>query len=199
MLVNLAPRHRRPLARLLERAAELTPQEAAVALELVDDALTHPASTSYRFLLWTSREPHAGPEGQRAREGAGTGGERHPAESAPAQGAETIGGYVCFGATPMTEMSFDLYWLVVDPAFRRRGIGRALVSGAEEAIREAGGGVVRVETAGTEAYAPARRLYERMAYSPVGRISDFYSPGNDLWILTKDLRRLDRSSAATRP
>src|SRR5256885_13159228 len=33
--------------------------------------------------------------------------------------AEEILGYACFGATPMTEGCFDLYWLVVERKARR--------------------------------------------------------------------------------
>jgi ribosomal protein S18 acetylase RimI-like enzyme len=171
VLVSLAPRHRRPLAKLLERTVELTTEEKEVALELVDDALTHPGKSSYRFLLWSTREAPAERDGSEL------------------PGAESVEGYVCFGATPMTESAYDLYWLVVDPTARRHGIGRKLVLGAEEAIRGAGGSLVRVETAGTAAYTPARALYEKVDYRAAARIPDFYAPGNDLWILVKDLRQ----------
>jgi len=30
-------------------------------------------------------------------------------------------GYVCYGPSPMTEGTFDLYWIAVDPRFRARG------------------------------------------------------------------------------
>ena len=32
-------------------------------------------------------------------------------------------GYACFGETPGTTGTYDLYWIVVDPARPRRGIG----------------------------------------------------------------------------
>ena len=32
-----------------------------------------------------------------------------------------IVGYVCYGPTPMTETTFDLYWIVTDPDARGRG------------------------------------------------------------------------------
>lgn len=35
-------------------------------------------------------------------------------------------GFICFGPVPLTERSFDLYWLAVDPRVARRGTGTAL-------------------------------------------------------------------------
>jgi hypothetical protein len=31
---------------------------------------------------------------------------------------KTYFGYVCFGHTPMTRHTYDLYWIVVDPGHR---------------------------------------------------------------------------------
>ena len=36
-------------------------------------------------------------------------------------------GYACFGATPMTDGTFDLYWIAVEPAAKRSGVGRRLL------------------------------------------------------------------------
>jgi GNAT superfamily N-acetyltransferase len=35
-------------------------------------------------------------------------------------------GYACYGPTPLTEGTFDLYWIVVEPAAQGQGIGRAV-------------------------------------------------------------------------
>ena len=35
-------------------------------------------------------------------------------------------GYACFGPTPSTEGTYDLYWLAVDPSAQGQGLGRAL-------------------------------------------------------------------------
>ena len=96
-------------------------------------------------------------------------------------------GYACFGATPMTEGCFDLYWLVVDPSARRTGVARELLGAVEQALRRHHARLVRVETAGLESYAPARTLYEKSGYERVARIRDFYQPGNDLFMYAKYL------------
>jgi ribosomal protein S18 acetylase RimI-like enzyme len=96
-------------------------------------------------------------------------------------------GYACFGATPMTDGCFDLYWLVVDPAARRNGVARELLAAVEQALRRHHARLVRVETAGLESYAPARALYENNGYERAARIRDFYYRGNDLYIYAKYL------------
>lgn len=96
-------------------------------------------------------------------------------------------GYVCFGQTPMTESTFDLYWLVVDAAERGRGIGRALVAGFEAHLRARGGRRVRVETSSLEGQGGAARFYDRAGYARAGVIADFYRAGDDLLIFSKEL------------
>ena len=91
-------------------------------------------------------------------------------------------GYVCFGPTPMTHGTFDLYWLLVDPAVKGKGLGRGLVRAMEDELRAEGARLVRVETAGSPEYAGTRAFYDRIGYEVVARIRDFYWPGNDLYI-----------------
>lgn len=155
MLASLAPRHRSKLVSLLEGTAEFTPPEVAVAIELIDAALSEPGADDYRFIVCE--------EGER------------------------VLGYACFGATPMTEGCFDLYWLVVDPGTRRSGVARELLAAVEQALRRHHARLVRVETAGLESYAPARALYENSGYERAARIRDFYQRGNDLYIYAKYL------------
>ena len=91
-------------------------------------------------------------------------------------------GYVCFGATAMTEGTYDLYWICVDPDKKGRGIGRALVAEMEREIARDGARLVRVETAGSAEYAATRAFYERAGYEIVATIRDFYRSGNALVI-----------------
>lgn len=98
-----------------------------------------------------------------------------------------VAGYICYGPTPMTRATYDLYWLVADPAVRGRGVGSALATAMEADLRARGGGAVRVETSDGEAYGAARRLYERLGYPMACRLADFYKPGDDLVIYYKRL------------
>jgi ribosomal protein S18 acetylase RimI-like enzyme len=96
-----------------------------------------------------------------------------------------IAGYVCFGPTPMTRATFDLYWIVVHAEARGRGVAGALIRAMEAVIAGRGGGNVRVETSETEGYGAARALYARAGYPEAARMADFYGPGDALIIYYK--------------
>ena len=94
-------------------------------------------------------------------------------------------GYVCFGPTPMTSGTYDLYWIASDPAVRGQGVGAALVSAMEGELRRRQGRLIRVETSALEAYGPTRGFYAAMHYKEESRFRDFYKPGEDLVVLAK--------------
>jgi ribosomal protein S18 acetylase RimI-like enzyme len=99
----------------------------------------------------------------------------------------TLVGYVCYGPTPMTEGTFDLYWIASDPAVRGQGVGASLIAGMEADMRRRDARVIRVETSATEAYGPTRGFYASMKYMEEARFRDFYKVGDDLIILAKRL------------
>ena len=96
-------------------------------------------------------------------------------------------GYVCYGPTPMTDGTFDLYWIASSPEVRGQGVGAALVSAMEGELRRRKGRVIRVETSAMEAYGPTRGFYAAMQYREEARFRDFYRTGEDLIILAKRL------------
>lgn len=96
-------------------------------------------------------------------------------------------GYICYGPTPMTEGTYDLYWIASDPSARGQGVGAALVAGMEGDLRRRGGRAIRVETSASESYGPTRGFYEKMRYLEEARFRDFYKVGDDLIILAKRL------------
>jgi ribosomal protein S18 acetylase RimI-like enzyme len=100
-----------------------------------------------------------------------------------------VAGYVCYGPTPATEGTFDLYWVAVDPALQGRGIGKELLHFTEEAVRTQGGRLLVIETSSREKYRPTQAFYEKNGYRVEARIEDFYRSGDDRLIFT---RRLDR-------
>jgi ribosomal protein S18 acetylase RimI-like enzyme len=100
---------------------------------------------------------------------------------------EELLGYACYGPHPLTEGTFDLYWIAVDRAHRGLGIGLALLQAVEEGVHSLGGRMITVETSGTPEYAPARHVYASAGYLDEARLKDFYSPGDDLVIYTKHI------------
>ncbi len=98
---------------------------------------------------------------------------------------DTLAGYLCFGPTPMTDTTWDLYWIVTDPEHRGAGVGSALIEHLEREVRGRGARYIRVETSSTELYGSAQRFYQRHAYPVFARFPDFYRAGDDLLVLYK--------------
>jgi len=94
-------------------------------------------------------------------------------------------GYVCYGPTPMTEGTMDLYWIAVHPSRYKQGFGKALVLHVETKARQNNGRLVIIETSSTEKYSPTRRFYLRLGYQETGRIKDYYRVGDDRVIYCK--------------
>ena len=96
-------------------------------------------------------------------------------------------GFACFGPTPCTIGTWDLYWIAVDPAGHRHGIGRKLMDACESRIAAARGRLIVVETSSRTDYGPTRAFYEKLGYASAARIAGFYAEGDDLVVYTKQL------------
>jgi ribosomal protein S18 acetylase RimI-like enzyme len=92
-------------------------------------------------------------------------------------GAEVVG-YAAWGRTPLTQCTFDLYWIVVAPAAQGQGLGSALLRAVEQAVADRGGGNLVIETSSRPVYARTRRFYREAGYRQVARLRDFYAPGD---------------------
>jgi D-alanine-D-alanine ligase len=95
-------------------------------------------------------------------------------------------GWICWGPTPCTLGTFDLYWMAVDPAAQGAGVGSALITEMERRLAGVGRLIV-VETAGRADYAPTRAFYEARGYRVAAVIPDFYAPGDAQVIYAKTL------------
>jgi len=94
-------------------------------------------------------------------------------------------GYCIWGPVPMTAASWDLYWIVVDPACRGAGLGQRLLYEAERDVARRGGGTVYIETSSRPDYARTRRFYRKAGYRRAARLEDFYAAGDDKIIYRK--------------
>ncbi len=88
-------------------------------------------------------------------------------------------GFCAYGPVPLTQRSYDLYWIAVAPSARRLGIGRALMALAECAVARRGGGGFYVETSSRRVYDRTRRFYRLAGYRQVARFRAFYGPRDD--------------------
>lgn len=104
-----------------------------------------------------------------------------------AEVSSSIAGYICYGPTPMTEGTWDIYWLAVASEEQRQGIGKALVTSSEAEIKKARGRLAFVETSSRPEYDRARHFYRSQGYKLACRIADFYAPGDDKLIFQKRL------------
>jgi ribosomal protein S18 acetylase RimI-like enzyme len=108
-----------------------------------------------------------------------------------AEDGPTVNGYICYGPTPLTEGTWDVYWIAVAAGEQGRGIGGALLAYAEAKIGQTGGRLILIETSSQESYEKTRRFYANHGYETVARLPDFYAPGDDRLILQKRLERLE--------
>lgn len=151
----LEPRDRDQVMAILHAVGNFSSDEIDTALELIDEWLTLGEASDYlTYVVESDSEP------------------------APATD-RTVMGYVCYGPTPLTESTYDLYWIAVSPSAQRGGYGRALLAFAESDIARRGGRRVLIETGSHETYASTVRFYERAGYGLISRIPDYYRPGDD--------------------
>jgi acetoin utilization deacetylase AcuC-like enzyme len=96
-------------------------------------------------------------------------------------------GYACFGRTPGAEKAYDLYWIAVDPAAGRAGLGAEILARTESAVAAAGGAFLIAETSSTAPYEKARSFYGKTGFRKLVEIADFYRPGDNKIIFRKDI------------
>ncbi len=133
---------------IIQTAEMFTPDEIAVAAELIDIYLDQPQQRDYCLVV---AEAEAG----------------------------RIVGYMSYGPTPLTEGTYDLYWMAVASGEQGRGYGRELVNWLEEEVGAAGGRMILIETSSQPKYEKTRRFYTGLNYHEVSRIPDFYRRGDD--------------------
>jgi ribosomal protein S18 acetylase RimI-like enzyme len=96
-------------------------------------------------------------------------------------------GFTCYGRIPLTQSSYDLYWIAVAPGAQRKGLGRRLLGLVEQAVMALGGHALYVDTSGRPRYETTRAFYRACGYGQAARLVDFYAPGDDKIVLLKRL------------
>ena len=103
------------------------------------------------------------------------------------ESSEQVRGYICYGPTPLTDGTFDLYWIAVESTAQGKGYGQRLLRHAEGDVRQRGGRLLLIETSSQESYGSTIRFYERAGYELVARIPGYYRPGDDKLVFAKSL------------
>lgn len=93
--------------------------------------------------------------------------------------------YSCFGEIPLTDKRYDLYWIVVHPAYHSQGLAQKISLETDQAIIVNDGKHLYAETSGTDIYKPARSFYLKNNYQQVACYPDFYKEGDDKIVFVK--------------
>lgn len=99
----------------------------------------------------------------------------------------SIAGYICFGPIPMTDDCYDLYWIVVDKKFSRKGVGGKLLEFMEGFLARKRARLIYVDTESSLAYEAARSFYEKNGFRVVCVLDDFYRKGANKLIFMKEV------------
>ena len=117
-----------------------------------------------------------------------TDGEERPYYALGAEVDGRVVGWICWGATPCTVATWDLYWMAVDPEMHGQGVGTALLEEMENRLCDKARLIV-IDTSGRPDYAPTRAFYRARGYQTAAVVRDFYALGDDQVIFSKRLHR----------
>ncbi len=73
-------------------------------------------------------------------------------------------GFACYGPHPLTEGTYDLYWLCVARSVQGNGVATLLLDQVEKDLSARGGRLLVAETSSTPPYATARAFYEHHGF-----------------------------------
>ena len=173
--------HRGRVAEILRATGVFREPEVDVALELFDET-------------FTSAPLRAGAAAPSVATRAGAASAHETDSPFPLDGYLFLGaftpeekliGYACYGATPDTDRTWDLYWIAVDPSAQGTGSGTILLSEVERRLSGLNARMLVVETSSRSDYAPTRSFYMKRGYGEAARIRDFYAVADDRIIFTK--------------
>lgn len=164
VLSELSAADRPRIAEILRGSRVFSKEEVAVALELFDETIVD-----------------CGPRiADRPQ---------HPQSDYLFLGAFTpedvLVGYACWGPTPATDRTWDLYWIAVDTAAQGAGIGTVLLEEVERRLVGQRARMLIAETSSRSDYAATHGFYRRRGYTEVARVRDFYATGDDRIVFVK--------------
>jgi ribosomal protein S18 acetylase RimI-like enzyme len=193
VLGELSAAARPRLAEILRNSRVFNREEIGVALELFDESVGHGGSRIEEVARSTSQ---------------GIADRPLPPSSVLSPdylflGAftpeEVLVGYACWGPTPATDRTWDLYWIAVDTALQGAGIGTILLEEVERRLVGQHARMLIAETSSRSDYAATRAFYARRGYAESARVRDFYAPGDDRIVFVKRFLPLaDRRGADSR-
>ncbi len=159
MIRALLEEDREPVLSLLRAAANFSPDEIAIAEELMRVFLEQPHQKDYHVYV---------------------------ADMGDAQAPE-VAGFLVVGPVPATTGTWHMYWIAAHPRHHGKGIAQALEAHAESVVRSRNGYWLLAETSSQPGYERARGFYRKQGYVALLQIPDYYKPSDDLVIFGKRL------------
>lgn len=156
VLSELSAVDRPRIAEILRRSRVFSKEEVAVALELFDETIVDRGNPQSSYLFLGAFSPE-----------------------------DVLVGYACWGPTPATDRTWDLYWIAVDTALQGAGIGTILLEEVERRLLGQHARMLIAETSSRSDYAATHGFYRRRGYTEVARVRDFYATGDDRIIFVK--------------
>lgn len=98
-----------------------------------------------------------------------------------------VDAYICFGPTPLTKGTWDIYWMAVNKDVKGKGIGSTLLRFAEHNIQDANGRLILIETSSKTNYENTRQFYIHNDYNLIARVPNYYEQFDDKIIFGKEL------------
>lgn len=98
-----------------------------------------------------------------------------------------VKGVAYYQPEPLTDGTWNLLLIAVEPADHGRGIGTALMEAVEADLASRGGRLLLVETSGKLTFERTRRFYAGLGYRREAVIRDYYAAGDDKIVFAKPL------------
>jgi ribosomal protein S18 acetylase RimI-like enzyme len=98
-----------------------------------------------------------------------------------------VDGVAYYVPEQLTDGTWNLLLIAVDPARHGSGIGSSLMRFVERVLEKDGQRILLVETSGTQRFERTRSFYKMLGYDTEARIRDYYSAGDDKVIFRKSL------------
>jgi ribosomal protein S18 acetylase RimI-like enzyme len=95
--------------------------------------------------------------------------------------------FACFGKTPCTAHSFDLYWIAVHQDQMGSGIGKILMKLIEEDVAGKGGKNIWIETSSRPLYEPTRMFYLKTGCELIAELPGFYAEDDNKLVFLKKI------------
>jgi hypothetical protein len=103
---------------------------------------------------------------------------------------KNIQGYAVYGSEPETDRAYKIYRIVPPPLAKNNNILRTLLKFIEKDIQNKQGRIIFIELSSNLRYHSLYEFYTSNHYELTSKVKNYFAPGEDKLILTKNLNNL---------